>query len=109
MLKQVHKHLNKDGIFIVSSPNLDGFGARIMKNKWGGYRYDHVTLKGAHDWKHLIETHGFQSLYFGTTFFSGIPIFRKLPFGLINWFLLLCFGALNWSKGESYIGAFKLK
>jgi len=109
MLKQVKKHLNKDGVFIVSSPNLDGLGAKIMKSKWGGYRHDHVSLKGADDWKSLIESHGFESQYSGTTFFSGIPIFRKLPFGLINWSLLLIFGALRWSKGEAYIGAFILK
>ena len=109
MLSQVKKHLKPNGLFIVSTPNLDGLGAKLMKTKWGGYRDDHVTLKGARDWEYLITSQGFESKFSGTTFFSGIPIFRKLPLGFINWALLLCFGALRWNWGEAYVGAYTLK
>lgn len=108
MLNQVKKHLKPNGLFILTTPNLDGWGAKLMKSKWGGYRADHVSLKGADEWTSLIESQGFESRFTGTTFFSGIPVFRKFPLGLINWTLLLFFGALRWRKGEAYIGAFEL-
>ena len=109
MLNQVKNHLKPNGLFIVTTPNLNGLGAKLMGEKWGGYRDDHVNLKGADDWQHLIESHGFKSKFSGTSFFSGFPIFRKLPLGLINWALLLSFGALRWKLGEAYVGAYKSK
>ena len=37
MLSQVKKHLKSNGLFIISTPNLDGLGAKFLKNKWGGF------------------------------------------------------------------------
>ena len=108
MLNAVKKHLNQNGIFILTTPNLESLSARFMKNNWHGYRSDHVSLKSYTDWKAQIEKNGFTSLYCGSTFFTGIPIFNKLPFGLINWALLFSFGSLRWKHGESFIGVFKL-
>lgn len=109
MLKNVHSHLKPGGIFLVTTPNLSGLGARWMKDKWHGFRDDHVSLKGKKEWDQLILSHGFIPLYSGTTFFSGVPFLNKLPLGIINWLLLVVFGSLRWSSGESYIGVFRSK
>jgi SAM-dependent methyltransferase len=108
MLENVRAHLKPGGIFVVTTPNLSGLGARLSKESWHGYRDDHVSLKHSKDWDELISLHGFTQLYSGSTFFSGISWMNKLPFGLVNWFLLVTLGSLRWSYGESYVGVFKL-
>lgn len=107
MLDNVKAHLKPNGIFLVTTPNLSGVGARLMKDRWHGYRDDHVSLKHKKEWDVLIESHGFSGLYSGSTFFSGVPILNKFPLGVINWLLLLVFGCFRWSSGESYVGVFK--
>jgi hypothetical protein len=107
MLENVRAHLKPGGIFMVTTPNLSGIGARWTKDKWHGYRDDHVSLKGKEEWDQLIMSQGFSSLYSGSTFFSGVPVLNKLPLGIINWLLLVVFGCLRWSAGESYVGVFK--
>ena len=107
MLANVKAHLKPGGVFLVTTPNLSGVGARVMKERWHGYRDDHVCLKHKHEWDSLIESHGFSSLYSGSTFFSGVPMLNRFPLGVINWLLLLIFGSLRWSSGESYVGVFK--
>lgn len=107
MLDNVRAHLKPGGIFLVTTPNLSGLGARWMKEKWHGYRDDHVSMKGKDEWDRLIASHGFSPLYSGSTFFSGVPALNKLPLGIVNWLLLVVFGSLPWSAGESYVGVFK--
>lgn len=107
MLKSVKEHLKKDGIFIFTTPNPKGLGAKIMKENWHGIREDHVSMKSFAEWKEISEKAGFKALYCGTTFFTGIPLMNKLPFGLLNWALLLAFGSLPWAHGESFVGVFK--
>ena len=109
MLKNIKKHLSDDGIAIITTPNLDGLGASLMKGSWSGYREDHVNLKGCDDWVSDIKDQGFEILYSGSTFFSGIPILNKIPLGIFNWVLLFIFGSLKWGKGESFVCVFKLK
>lgn len=88
MLGAVKKHLNPGGVFIFTTPNLSSVGAKLMKEKWHGYRDDHVSLKGFEEWKCFLEANGFKPMYCETTFFSGIPLLNKIPFGLLNWSLL---------------------
>lgn len=107
MLANIRTHLKPGGIFLVTTPNLSGLGARWMKEGWHGFRDDHVSLKGKAEWDQLIISHGFSPLYSGSTFFSGIPALNKLPLGIVNWLLLVAFGSLRWSAGESYVGVFK--
>ena len=106
MLLRVKEHLNDGGIFIFTTPNLAGFGAKYMGTKWHGYRDDHVALKTAEEWVSLLINNGFQTKYAGSTFFTGIPFMNKLPLGVFNWALLLVFGSLRWFKGESFVGVF---
>jgi 2-polyprenyl-3-methyl-5-hydroxy-6-metoxy-1,4-benzoquinol methylase len=107
MIDLVHKYLKRGGLFIVTSPNLDGYGAKFLGCRWHGYRDDHVSLKGMNAWTELISAGGFECLYSGSTFFSGIPWANRLPLGIFNWLLLFIFGSLKWTKGESYVGVFR--
>ena len=108
MIDCVIKHLNPDGIFVLTTPNLECISEKYMNQKWHGYRPDHVSLKTYTDWKSFIEERGFSSIYCGSTFFSGIPILNKLPFGVLNWGLLFFIGSIKWKYGESFIGVFKV-
>ena len=107
MLILVHKYLKRGGLFIVTTPNLDGYGAKLLGDRWHGYRDDHVSLKGMNAWNELISSSGFECLYSGSTFFSGIPWANRLPLGILNWLLLFIFGSLRWNRGESYVGVFR--
>ena len=107
MLLRVNEVLLPGGIFILATPNLTGLGARMMKDKWHGYRDDHVSLHGFSEWVSILKNNGFTPLYCGSTFFSGIPLLNKLPLGIINWLFLFLFGSLKWEHGESFIGVFK--
>jgi len=109
MLKRVYSHLKPNGVFVVTTPNLDGLGARIMGGKWHGHRDDHVSLKGYSQWKSLLLESGFSEEYCGTTFFSGIPLLNRFPLGIFNWMLLVIFGAARWKFGESFVGVFRRK
>ena len=108
MIIQVQKHLKSGGLFIFTTPNLKGFGAKLMGSKWHGYRDDHVSMKGASEWIDLLKSHGFLPVSVGSTFFSGIPWLNRLPLGLFNWTLLLVFGYAPWMRGESFVGIFTL-
>lgn len=109
MIECVKESLREGGFFVFTTPNLSGLGAMIMKGKWHGYREDHVSLKGYDDWAVMLEKYGFDVVYTGSTFFSGIPFLNKFPLGVLNWGLLFVLGHLKWKKGESFIGVFKLK
>jgi 2-polyprenyl-3-methyl-5-hydroxy-6-metoxy-1,4-benzoquinol methylase len=100
------RHLAPGGVMILTTPNLGGLGARVMKSRWHAYRDDHVSLKTVDQWTSLIEAQGFRTVYSGSTFFSGIPWLNRMPLGLINWSLLTAFGAWQWRQGESFVGAF---
>lgn len=103
MLSCVLQHLSEDGIFILTTPNLCGLGAKLMGARWQGFRSDHVSLKGIGEWAALLESSGFEILYSGSTFFSGIPAFSRLPLVLVNWLLLILFGSFRWRHGESCV------
>jgi len=108
MLASVKEHLAPGGTFIFTSPNLTGCGARIMKEKWHGYRDDHVSMKEFAQWSPFLQNLGFTPLYCGSTFFTGIPLLNRLPLGILNWGLLYLFGSLRWKYGESFVGIFRL-
>jgi SAM-dependent methyltransferase len=107
MLAAVRKHLKPGGAFILTTPNPGGWGARLLKDKWHAYREDHVSLKGIGEWVALAEQSGLAPIYCGSTFFTGIPIFNRLPLGLLNWSLLFLVGSMRWRFGESFVGIFE--
>jgi len=108
MLASVKKHLKSQGIFIFTTPNLGSCSAKLMKDKWHGYREDHVSLKKFGEWSDFMEKNGFTPMYCGSTFFSGIPVLNKFPFGILNWSLLFFIGSMKWKHGESFVGIFRL-
>ena len=107
MLQEVHRVLKPNGCFIIATPNLGGLGARVMGEKWSGFREDHVSLKSADDWSKLIASCQFYPLLENTTFLSGIPFFTKFPLGIINYGSLLIFGSFSWKLGEAYIAVWQ--
>ncbi len=109
MLESVKKVLKNDGYFIFTTPNLGCVSEKVMKEKWHGYREDHVALKNCQQWDDLLKENGFKKVYSGSTFFTGIPLLNKLPLGVFNWALLYFIGSMSWQKGESYVGVFTKK
>ena len=107
MISEVNRVLKPGGIFILATPNLKGWCARIMGDKWGGFRDDHVSLKSPDQWAALLSDRSFLPLQEHTTFLSGIPAFRTLPLGILNWGLLLLFCSLPWKQGEAYIAVWR--
>lgn len=101
--------LKENGVLVITTPNLDCIAKRILGNKWHGYRFDHVSLKSKKEWDELLVKNGFEVIYSGSTFFSGIPVLNKFPLGVINWMLLYFLGSLRWNMGESYVGVFKVR
>lgn len=108
MLANVKKHLKPGGIFIMTTPNLDSLGARLLKERWHGFREDHVSLKTFDQWRDVLQSAGFNPIYCGSTFFSGIPILNRPPLGIINWMLLVLFSSAPWKHGESFITISKI-
>jgi SAM-dependent methyltransferase len=100
--------LKENGVLVFTTPNLDCFAKRLLGSRWHGYRFDHISLKTRKEWDDLLLKNGFELIYSGSTFFSGIPVLNKFPLGVINWILLYFFGSLRWNMGESYVGVFRL-
>lgn len=108
MLENVKKYLRPAGIFIVTTPNLNCYSHRILGKNWHGFREDHVSLKSRKEWDNFIIEKGFTRIYSGSTFFTGLKIFQRFPLNLINIFLLITIGSLQWNNGESYVGVFTI-
>lgn len=107
MLVSVRALLAPRGRFVLTTPNLGCVSARVMGARWHGFRPDYVTLKDPAGWVDFVEQHGFKTVFSGSTCFSGIPFCNRLPFGIVNWALLLLVGSLPWGQGESFIGVFE--
>jgi ubiquinone/menaquinone biosynthesis C-methylase UbiE/uncharacterized protein YbaR (Trm112 family) len=106
-LKNALRVLKPGGHLIYATPNPDGIPARFMKEKWSGIRPDHISLLSPQEWKEITVSSGFELVEHGTTTLSGIPIFKKFPFNIINHGSLFVFGFFPWMKGEAYIGIYQ--
>ncbi len=102
-LSEAYRVLKTKGFLLLATPNPTGICAKVLKNKWQGYRYDHISLKSPREWRQIIRETGFQILDDGTTAFSGFKVLQKFPFALINWIPMAIFGYFPWHKGESYM------
>jgi 2-polyprenyl-3-methyl-5-hydroxy-6-metoxy-1,4-benzoquinol methylase len=107
MIEKVKQHLKVGGIFLLTTPNLECISAKVMKEKWHGFRNDHVSLKNVKEWESIVNVNGFETIYCGSTFVSGIPLLNRFPLGVFNWALLFFIGSMRWKYGESFIGVFK--
>lgn len=100
---EANRVLKANGFLIITTPNPEGIPAKVLGNKWHGYRYDHISLKTPEEWRKIIRNSGFQILDDGTTGLTGFKVLQKLPFALINWLPMAIFGFFPWYKGESYM------
>lgn len=100
---QAYRVLKHNGLLLLATSNPSGVSARILKDKWRGYREDHISLKKPQEWKRLLQNSRFHVLEDGTTGLTGFKIFQNLPFGLINWIPMALFGYSPWYKGDSYM------
>ena len=109
LIRGAKAHLKRGGYLVFSTPNLDCLAARVMGQRWHGYRKDHVSLKSRAAWSRMARSEGFREIYSGSTFFSGLPGMRNSPFAAVNVALLLLFGTLRWNLGESFVGVYELE
>jgi ubiquinone/menaquinone biosynthesis C-methylase UbiE len=105
--KEANRVLKNDGLLIISTPNPDGIPAKVLKQRWQGYRFDHISLKTPQQWRNILLDSNFVILHDGTTFLTGFKLLQKLPFTLINWIPIAIFGYFPWHKGESYMAIAK--
>lgn len=104
---EANRALKPKGLLIIATPNPVGIPAKLLKDKWQGYRYDHVSLRAPLQWRKVIGDSGFKILEDGTTGLTGFKILQRLPFALINWIPMAIWGFFPWYKGESYMGIAK--
>lgn len=102
-LAEAHRVLRPGGFLLAATPNPCGVAAAVLKDKWSGYRDDHVSLKLPRQWREMITHSGFEILSDGTTGLSGFAVFRRTPLALINWLPIAAFGYFPWERGESYM------
>lgn len=95
--------LRPGGLLFLSTPNPEGIAGRVLKQKWRGFRYDHISLKGPEQWKCLLEENSFSVLKDGTSGLSGFRLLRTFPLVFLNWIPLLIWGFFPWRGGESYM------
>jgi ubiquinone/menaquinone biosynthesis C-methylase UbiE len=95
--------LKPEGFLVCSTPNPIGLPALVLKDRWQGYRYDHISLKTPQEWREIIQNAGFNILSDGTTGLTGFKVLQKLPLAVINWIPMAIFGYFPWYKGESYM------
>ena len=56
---EVHRILVPGGHFFVTSPNIDGFQARLFKSRWRSAIFDHLYLFSVKTLSRLLEEKGF--------------------------------------------------
>lgn len=75
-----------------------------MGKRWQGYDDPtHIALNGLSVWSGKMKMAGFEITEYGTTGLSGIPLFNRMPFGLIHWIPSFLFGYFSWNLGEACV------
>ena len=103
---EAQRVLKPNGILAIATPNADGIGSRLMKDKWVGYSDPtHIALNGPRFWRTILSETGFVVARDGTTGLRGVPWFDRMPLGLTHWVPTFFFGFFPWELGEAYICA----
>lgn len=72
-LREIHRLLKTNGIFVVTTPNVDSLSRRIKKEKWIGFSdKTHFTLYTVHSLKSVLNKSGFHVLK-AETLFTPLP------------------------------------
>jgi len=100
---EANRVLRKGGIIMITTPNINGIGARIMKSKWGGFRDDHISLKSCKQWRNELKECGFETVKQGSTFLNSIPIIGRGVLAIPFYLLQFTIGWLGWNYGESIV------
>lgn len=106
-LNEANRVLRPDGLLLMATPNPEGLGAKLLKQKWQGIRDDHISLRPLDQWRKTLDDSGFKIINEGTTLFNGIPVIGQFPFSLPFQFLQAIFGWFPWKLGESYMVVLK--
>lgn len=102
-LSEANRILKKGGLLLLATPNPEGLAAKLLDNRWGGYREDHISLRPPRLWHKALQQSGFNVLNEGTTLFNGIPLIGCFPLGLPFQLLQAIFGYFSWQLGSSYM------
>ena len=65
-LKEINRILKKDGYLILSTPNVDGFQAKLFKEDWRSAIADHMYLFSKKTLKTLLKSTGFKVIKYKT-------------------------------------------
>ena len=102
VFKEIYRVLKDSGVLILTTPNMAGLGAKLLRSKWQGYSdQTHISLNTFEYWKLKVESSGFEIVSCGTTLFSGVPLIGVFPLSLIWRPLQVVFGYFPWRYGES--------
>ena len=58
-LAEIARILSPGGYFFLTTPNIDGFQARLFGNKWRGAIFDHLYLFSVRTLKAMLKSQGF--------------------------------------------------
>ena len=126
LIQHAFRVLRPNGLFLMTTPNPQSFGARIKEGKefstgngylgpsmtWFGWRDDsHINIRSIDAWRKNCLEAGFVKIQDGTDalwdtpYYRGIPlILQKLIFNGSYHILMRWFATLSWQLGENYIG-----
>ena len=66
MVKEVHRLLSPEGRFIITTPNVSGFQARLFRGRWRSAIFDHLYLFSIKTLSKLLLENGFLIEKIGT-------------------------------------------
>lgn len=76
-VKIIHSLLNKDGIFMFSFPNYNGFEVGVLREHCGGIDHEHLNYFNEKSIRILLERAGFETVEIETPGFLDLDIVRK--------------------------------
>lgn len=80
MISLFANSLKKGGIVVMVVPNIDGYGYKIKKSKWFGFRdKTHVSLLPSGQWKKYFTDNGFSIIKTGSDWFWDVPYLPLIP------------------------------
>ena len=85
-ITEVRRILAPHGLAVITTPNINGFQARLFKERWRSAIADHLTLFSKDTLKHLLEESGFKVLMkktWGGLAKGTAPLLIKRPMDIL--------------------------